>query len=1026
VTFRIDHPEWLWCAVILPPLLVLGWRATSGFDPLRRLSAIGLRSIVFVGLLIVLAGPRAEREHDHLTVIGLFDVSGSVRRFAELPADADITARSTLDYLKTWFREAADVRRPDDRVGLIVFDGEALAMTTPTRGELIDDAIDVRRREGTNIADAIELGLAMFPVDTARRLVLVTDGNETAGDALLAARRAAGGDDARLETGTRIPIDVLPISYNVDRDVQVVRVDAPPSAQPGQTITVRMILESSAPVSGRLILMREGRPVDLNGRASGTSRRVELPAGRSVERADVQLDESPVNRFRAIFEPDDLRDDEIRENNDAESFTVTPGKGSILIVDRARDVASEHPLERMLANAELPIDRIEPEGFPTDLLTLQSYDLVVLDDVPAYDFSPFQHQLMQRYVEDLGGGLIMVGGTSSFGAGGWNGTPVEDILPVELDPPRELRLPTAALVLVIDKSGSMRDNVAGARATKQDVANEGAALAIESLRSESLIGVVAFDYDAYEIVPLQRNHDPTALADRVRGVVADGGTAFFPALSRAYDMLKDAPVAKKRIVLLSDGQSEGFDPTELVRANAEKSVKLTTIAVGDDADSEALRLLADIGEGEFYEVRDPARLPRVLVDSVQVINKPLVKEVPFTPIVRPTGSSLTVGMTGAPTVRGLVITAPKPDPRAIVEMTHDDAGGEPLLAHWQAGLGRVAAFTSDLGQAWTRSWLDWAPGERFWLQLVRMTTRPTQSRDTELLVALRGDRLTVTLDAATEEGYLDDLRVEGTVYRPDGETTTIRLRQTAPGRYAGEADAPVEGNYIVAVTPRGGARRLAPTIGGASRATSPEFRRTQSNVSLLDDIASLTDGRVLDLRTPQAVNLYDRTNLPRRVSTQAIWPLLLSLILVVFLMDVATRRIAWDRGTIARVTSRSLAMVRLSTADRTSAGTLSSLRKVAERFDAQQQQTSTDGASRSSPTPTRRFVRQATSSTSQDTAEALRSLKGRSTSTPPASATSRDDTPATPNTGGSETTSGLLAAKRRARQRMQGNDESSE
>ncbi|MEM7230253.1 MAG: VWA domain-containing protein [Planctomycetota bacterium] len=1022
MNLRFDQPDLLWLALLIPPLLFIGWRSTVGFDPARRISAMVLRAALLGGLIVALAAPRSEREHDQLTVIGLIDVSGSVRRFADLPTDATLGSRSTLEYLRQWFREAADVRRPDDRVGLIVFDGQAIAISTPTRGDYVDDNIDIRRREGTNIADAIELGLAMFPADTARRLVLVTDGNETAGEALDTARRAAGSLDATTASGARIPIDVLPIAYNINRDVQLVRLDAPPSAQPGQTITVRMVLESTQPVSGRLILMREGRAVDLNGDAPGTSRRITVPSGTSVQRAAVTLDESPVNRFEAIFEPDGVTSDAIVENNVARSFTVTPSKGSILIVDRNATGGQDHPLQRILRDADVPVESIPPARFPVDLLSMQAYDLIVLDNVPAYDLAAEQHELIKRYVEDLGGGFIMVGGENGFGAGGWNGTTVEEILPLELDPPRELRLPTAALVLIIDKSGSMSRPVAGARSTQQEVANEGAALAIESLRSESLVAVLAFDYGVQEVVPLQRNVDAKSLASNVRRINADGGTNIALPMERALEMLRDLPVAKKRVVCLSDGQSDGADPRLVAQRMAAANIKVSAIAVGDDADVETLRAIAEIGDGEFYEVRDPQALPRVLVDSVQVINKPLIKEVPFRPDILATGSTLTEGMATAPELRGLVITTPKPDPRAIIEMTHSDEGADPLLAHWQVGLGRVAAFTSDIGRTWSTNWEGWQTGDRFWLQLTRMMTRPPQSRETELLVDIRGDRLEVTLEAANAEGFIDHLRVDGTVYRPDGEAVPVRLRQEAPGRYVGDIDAPIEGNYIVAVTPRSSGRRLAPSIGGASRTTSPEFRRMQSNVSLLDEIAQMTDGRVLDVSDATAVNLYDRAQLPRRVSSIPAWPIVMWIVLSCLILDVATRRIAWDIGTINRLAARAYARIRPAAAARRATVTLSSLREASDRLDARLDAQSEgvaklEGKKGRRGVPPRRFVKQkkkdddAVDNASTPATAAKGPVKVNIKSPEPPQDDQADD-------GSTETTSGLLAAKRRARRQM--------
>ncbi|MHC5002734.1 MAG: VWA domain-containing protein, partial [Planctomycetota bacterium] len=190
---QFDHPVLLLVSLLAVPLLLLGWRAMRGQDALRRTVALGLRAVLLVTLAVMLAGPRAMREHDRLTVIGVLDVSGSIRRFAELPPAEDLVSASSVQRLRAWLRDATATRGDDDRFGLIVFDGRAVAVAVPTSGDYVDDALDVRLAEGTNIAEAIELGLAMFPADTARRLVLVTDGNQTMGDALVAARQAAGG-----------------------------------------------------------------------------------------------------------------------------------------------------------------------------------------------------------------------------------------------------------------------------------------------------------------------------------------------------------------------------------------------------------------------------------------------------------------------------------------------------------------------------------------------------------------------------------------------------------------------------------------------------------------------------------------------------------------------------------------------------------------------------------------------------------------------------------------------------------------
>lgn len=929
MNLRFEQPTLLLLGLLALPLLVIGLRTLAHVEPVRRWIILLLRTFLIVLVAAMLAGPHAVREHDQLAVVALVDVSGSVRRFAHLPPIPDQVASTNIDYLRWWMRES-DTRRPDDRFGIVAFDGQPVVISAPSRGAWIGDNIDLPMMEGSNLAEAIRLSLATLPADASRRLVLFSDGNETLGDAREAARQAAA------DGAGGVPIDVVPIEYRIENDVQIVRVESPPSAQPGQTVTVRIVMRSAQPTSGLLSLRREGEPVDLSPGTPGTpghSRRIALPAGQSVHLAQVTLGQLPINRFEATFDPDDPSQDVLPENNRASAFTATPSRGSVLVLTTGD--TDSHPLTDMLQHADIPAVAHTPTMLPDDLLGLQNFDLIVLDNVPAYEFDRHQQQLLAHYVDRLGGGLIMLGGERSFGAGAWMRTPIAEILPVQLDPPRELRSPTAALVLVIDRSGSMTRSVAGARASQQEVANEAAALAVESLQSETYIGVVAFDHSIETLVPMRLNDDPEAIANRIRTITAAGGTQIEPALRHAHSMLREVDVQQRHIVLLTDGISH--DPTmdAFIELAARDSVHVTTIGVGDDIDRSQLRAIAEGTDSVFHHVRNPRALPRVLVDSVQEFNKPLIKEGMYQPVVRPTGSMLAAGMESAPPLDGIVITAPREEPTIFLDMIHPD--GEPLLAHWQVGLGRAAAFMSDLGGPWSRRWDDWPGAQAFWLQLVRTTARPAVSRETELTTFIHDGRLHISLEAADEQqGFLDYLTVDGTVYLPDGNTLTIRLRQTAPGRYEAEAAAPQSGSYIVALNPRHGARQLTPVIGGASRSTSDEFQSYESNIALLEEIAELTGGRVLSIYDPQQANLFDRTGMPSSASLLPAWRRLLWWVIALLLLDVAARRLAWDwplikRGLAAAIERVTPARVK----GQRSLATLGGLQQASARLDAQ-------------------------------------------------------------------------------------------
>ncbi|MHC5025750.1 MAG: VWA domain-containing protein [Planctomycetota bacterium] len=941
MNYVLDHPWMLLGGLVVIPMVGAGWLLLRSTDVVKRIVVLGLRAALMLIIVVLLAGPRAVREDDRMTVVGVLDISDSVRRFATPLATADDPEAPILGQLETWFDAATSDRRTGDRAGLVVFDGRSTALRLPdTRPGGAD--IDVGAQPGTNIADAVNLGLSLLPAAGPRRLVLMSDGNQTSGDALAAAERAARIAGER----TAIPIDVLPLTYRIERDVQVSRIEVPQTARPGQRVVARVVLEATGRIDGRLSIDHEGRPVDLDPSAPGNDRAMTTRAGETVVLVPITLGTSPVNRFEARFRADEP--DAIPDNDAAESFTVTSGAGRWLVVD-ADAGTTPNALATMLRSDERAVEVIDPAALPTRLLDLHRYDLIVLDDLPAWHLEVEQHALLVRYVHDLGGGLLMVGGEQAFGAGGWNGSELETVLPLHMDPPRQLILPQAALVLVLDKSGSMARNVAGARATQQSVANEAAALAIESLRTGTYIGVIAFDSFAREVVPLEVNDDPAAITKRVRGISPDGGTDLRRALVRADRMLAGVDVPRKRVVCLSDGQSPTDGLVELVEQMAARNIQVTTIAVGDDADDETLEKLAAAGGGQFHAVRNPRVLPRVLLDSVQVVNRPLIKEGRFDPAVLPTGSPLTAGLRRAPALGGLVITGPREETTAVIEATHPD--GDPLLAHWQAGLGHVAAFTSDVGGAWSEEWSTWSGASEFWLELALLSARTTTDLDTELTTRFEDDRMLISLEMLDTSGDSGDgpTIVDGWVYSPDGARLAVQLVQTAPGTFQTAVPASQPGNYIVALSPRRGDELQPPTIGGASRASGPEYRYMRSNAALLRSIAQRTGGRDLGATPPLEAALFDRGGEEPTRTLLPAWPPLLWMAIGLLLMDIAGRRLAWDGRRITGLVERAFrreAPARES--GEAAAATLAILREAGEEQD---EAASTPGSASPATTP---------------------------------------------------------------------------
>jgi uncharacterized membrane protein len=930
MTLRFDEPWFFVGLVICLPMAWVALRWFAGMSAARRWSAVILRVALVAVLLAMLAGASMVRTSDRVAVIACIDRSGSVDSFFA-PTGPDGKPVDRIAAIRTFLDASSKSRRPDDLSGVVLFGQSPIAAGTAGVGGFRVPGEWSGPSAGTNIEQALRLAGAMVPPGAAGRIVLFSDGVQTAGDALSAARALAGAG----ALGRRaIPIECVPFSYAVDHEVVMESLDTPPTAQASATVPVRVVINSTGQASGTLRLLREGTSVNIargggGGASADTGLHLNLEPGRHVEVLKVALPEGRIHRFEALWEPDagPAGGDTVAGNNRAEAVTVSPGKGAILIVDGVSGGDEHGPgstLGNTLRTAGLQVQTIGADAVRADLLWLQQFDAVILQNVPAEGVPREAHSTLVAAVNQLGLGLVMVGGPDSFGAGGWKGTDIEPVLPVKLDLPEKLVTPAAAVVLVIDNSGSMNHSVLGSNRSQQDIADEGAAMAIESMDKSDLVGVITFNSDYTVDVPLAPNKDPKATAKLVRSIGADGGTYMPPALAEAHRQIRAAKADVKHIIVLSDGVSLGKDKLpSMVEEIAADGIRVSTIAIGNQSDTDMMADMAARGKGQFYRVIDPNVLPRVLVKAVRIVRSPLVREAVFTPVVLPTGSPVLEGVGAvmggsmAP-LRGLVLTQARSDPSVVQVLATPkvegrDGGGEPVLAYWNVGLGRVAAFTSDAQPRWAALWLEASGGagySRFWSQLVRVIARPPLSaRTQELAGTFDGDRLTLRLRASSESGgALDGLSVPGTVYGPRGTKLGVRLSQVGPGEYETtvnlrDADNDQSGAYVVVLEPRstiaGTVHALPPVVGGVSRpsAGAAEFLRLRSDEVSMAAIAKASGGSVHSLfAAPGSVpDLYSRAGLHPAEARVPLWPLLAVAAVVIMLLDTATRRVAWDR-----------------------------------------------------------------------------------------------------------------------------------
>ena len=400
-TIQFEHPIWLLGLLLAVPVVWLGLRSLAGLGPWRQRIAITIRVIVIGLIVVLLAGPQYTRTYRHLTVLAVLDRSQSVPRALQEKAMA---------YLNATGKDKTKAK--EDRIGVVWAGDMALIHSLPNTEFVPVGGVPSFSGDRTDLEAAIRMALAVLPSDTAKRIVLISDGNENLGDL-----RGV----ARIARANRIPIDCLSLNYNNDREVIVERLVVPAHARTGQTVSARCVLRSTSPASGRLVLEDNGRMIDLDPNSPEFSAPVNLKAGLNVTTVLLPIPAGGVHRFSASFIPNGPKVDTIAENNRGMGVTFVVGKGKIMVCDA--DGKSARTILDVLTQAQIEVEYRPAEQFPSDLVGLMDYDAVLLVNTPNSSFSLAQQQLMVRYVHDLGGGLVMVGGPDALGAGGWESIP---------------------------------------------------------------------------------------------------------------------------------------------------------------------------------------------------------------------------------------------------------------------------------------------------------------------------------------------------------------------------------------------------------------------------------------------------------------------------------------------------------------------------------------------------------------------------------------------------------------------------
>jgi hypothetical protein len=480
-------------------------------------------------------------------------------------------------------------------------------------------------------------------------------------------------------------------------------------------------------------------------------------------------------------------------------------------------------------------------------------------------------QAIEAYVRELGGGFILSGGENIFGAdGGYSATPVETVLPVTFHATKPHE--SVAMIVVLDKSGSMGG-------TELGFAKEAAKAPLRTLRDVDAFGVVAFDSSFYWAAPFQTAANRDEMIRTISTIAAGGETNAFPALQAAYQALATDTSEVKHVILMSDGHTVPGDFERLVTDMSRARITVSTVALGGGSDNVLLGKIADWGKGRRYYLTDASRVPEVFTDETERATGTTLREQPFAPIVKKDVRAFKgVDFSAAPLLRGYVATRAKDASEVLLE----SARGDPILARWQYGLGRTAAFTSDVKDRWAADWLRWNGYAKFWSQIVRDTMRSRDDSDFHLRVTREGHRARISVDAIGPDGrYRNGLKPMLRVVGPDQPASDVALDQVGPGTYGATFTLTRNGPYTFQVVGEG--TGLSQRV---EYSYPDEYHFYPVNTALLQTMSAETNGRF----QPQARDIFETAGETTDIPTP-LWKFLAAGALALYLADVFLRRI---------------------------------------------------------------------------------------------------------------------------------------
>jgi Ca-activated chloride channel family protein len=850
--------------LLVPVIGFASWRFAWRSRRLRR-AVLLLRLGMLALLIAALAEPLLARSATASTTVFLIDQSSSVTSNGQNGVDA-------------WVQDALADAGAGDNAAIIAFGGSA-DLTVPagpasTVNRDWTDAIDLDQIDPafTNIESAVALARSL-PVGGNRRIVLVSDGAENLGSVQNQVAQAARDG---------VPIDVVRVAGAGNDDLRIDSVTAPAAIWQGEQPNVLVTVSTVVAGPARLELIVDGAVVGAQDAA--------LAVGLSTYSFTLP-EVGPGFHALAVRVSGDETLDQFGDNNAAPLALIVRDAPAVLLI--AATGSDPSRLSNALTTRGAEVTNVTPDRVPVQMSVLSTYDAFVLDNVPASALQVEQIAGLQEATRTLGKGMIVIGGTSSYGPGQYANTRLEEMLPVNVKVTDGRERQTVALLLIVDHSGSMAYDPLH-ETSKIDMAKEAMRLAGDALTDGDTIGILSFSDSQDWVFPLTVIDGETTrqkINASVGGIKATGGTEIYPALQVGLDAIRNIDADVRHVVLLTDGKSKSGTRdayTKLVSEAGADRTSVSTIAIGNDADQDLLEAIAQAGGGRYHFTNRAELIPQITLEEARAAGAQSVIRGAFQP-VQTLPSPILTGLDPQtlPPLDGYDFTEAKASAQVVLVSHRND----PVLTKWQYGLGRVVAWTADDGADLASQWGAWEKFDQFWAAVLRWSLPDPENRSVQTEVSRDGPDVVLSLNTSGDSSrsdYVDLSMLSARITGPGAAVTDdIALTESGSGQFQIRIRDAQSGAYkLEFVDGDGNAQRHQY---GFTLPGSPELLPDPNSDQLLASIAASTGGRTLSM--DQAGGLFNAADSAGTAlrTYRPIWSWAVIAALLLFLAELTIR-----------------------------------------------------------------------------------------------------------------------------------------